>query len=193
MRPSVPVPERMARLPRDERGYAIPWMVFRDSDGRAHFTINDENRRQKIIAKDLCSICAQPLLRGRWFVGGPGSAFHENGAYRDPPMHYECACYALQVCPYLAAPRYSKNIEARTLKPEHVPPLLIDPTIDPARPELFVAVMATGQRHIHVTLMGVRIVQFLKPRRPYSRVEFWCHGQRVEMTERQRVAFGVDL
>ena len=98
----VPIPERMQHLDRDGRGYVIPWTVFRDSKGKAHFTINDENRRQTVIGRDCCPICAAKLLRGRWFVGGPGSAFHERGAYIDPPMHRECVVYALKVCPYLA-------------------------------------------------------------------------------------------
>jgi len=156
-------------------------MVYRDHAGRPHFTINDENKRQEIIQRDLCSICAQKLLRGRWFVGGPGSAFHERGAYLDPPMHDECVHYALRVCPYLAAPSYGKRIDARTLDPDHPPTILIDPTLDPERPEQFVAVMATGQKFILGELVpGVPFVQFVKPKRPYLRVEWWCAGEQVE-------------
>jgi len=188
MRPGeVPIPARMRHLERDARGYAIPWTVFRDTSGRAHFTINDENRRQRVIREDRCPICLTKLLRGRWFVGGPASAFHAHGAYIDPPMHTECARYALQVCPYLAAPNYAKRLDDRTLAPGEPVPLLLDPTMDPQRPPLFVAVMATGQRLIRedVDYAGtpVHLVRFLKPRRPYLRVEYWRDGCRLEVSK----------
>jgi hypothetical protein len=112
---SVPVPPQMAHLPRDPRGFPIFVMAYRDDDGRAHFTINEEPVRQRVIRRDLCSICGRGLLRGRWFVGGEKSAFHPRGAYIDPPMHSVCAHYALRVCPYLAAPTYATPIAGKTV------------------------------------------------------------------------------
>src|SRR5262245_64789126 len=91
----VPVPARMLGLRARPAGYVVPWTVFRDSSGRPHFTINDEEKRQHVLALDCCPICSGKLLRGRWFVGGPRSAFDLAGAYIDPPMHMECARYAL--------------------------------------------------------------------------------------------------
>ena len=111
----VPIPARMAHLDRDRRGYPIFFMAYRDQQGRPHFTINDERKRQIVIARDLCSICGAPLLRGRWFLGGDLSAFDANGAYIDPPMHDECVHYALRVCPYLASPSWSHYVAGRTL------------------------------------------------------------------------------
>src|SRR6478672_2277487 len=104
------IPERMLHLKIDERGYAIPWGVVVDDNGTAHFAINDHVVRRRSITEDLCGLCGHKLFRGRWFVGGSKSAFHEHGAFIDPPMHSECAHYALQVCPYLAAPRYTREI-----------------------------------------------------------------------------------
>jgi len=172
----VPIPERMLRLDRDARGYPIPVSVFRDSTGRPHFTINDETTRQRVIARDACPICGQKLLRGRWFVGGPASAFHARGAYIDPPIHDECAHYALQVCPYLAAPNYDKRIEDRTL-PEGETRLLIDNTMMPERPGTFVAVMVTRQDKVSDDILN--LVKYLRPRRPYRRIEFWRHGVHI--------------
>lgn len=173
---NVAIPHRMQRLERDRRGYPIPVAVYRDSTGRAHFTINDEAKRQALIAGDRCPICGGKLLRGRWFVGGPQSAFHSLGAYIDPPMHNECAHYALQVCPYIAAPNYARRIDANTLPPGERR-ILIDNTTIPARPDYFVAVMTTGQ--INMKVSGTDFVQYIQPRRPYSRIEFWRHGQHV--------------
>ena len=164
-----------AKLPRDQRGYIIPWVVYRDRDGRAHFTINDDAKREHVLKHDLCPICGKKLFRGRWFVGGPASAFHPRGAYIDPPMHYECAHYALEVCPYLAAPNYSKRLDDKLL-PEGEAPMLMDPTMDPTRPDVFVAVMATGQRIRRESIFQ----SYITPKRPYLRVEFWRHGRQVD-------------
>lgn len=174
----VPIPDRMSHLDRDHRGYPIPWIVFRDSSGRAHFTVNNDTMTARCRDEDRCSICGTKLFRARWFVGGPGSAFHEHGAYIDPPMHYECATYALQVCPHLAAPRYTGRIDTKTLDRSKLPDqaIFIDNTMDPNRPDYFVAVMAVGQTLVHASLLQT----YIKPKRPYRRVEFWRNGVRLE-------------
>lgn len=183
---NVPVPDRMKHLPRDPRGFPIFAMAYRDADGKAHFTVNDERVRRRLIEEDRCSICAQPLLRGRWFVGGEKSAFsvEPRGAYIDPPMHAECARYALRVCPYLASPSYAKLLHGATMRPDD-PTLVRDQTaIDsPAsahevRPEIFVAVLARGQR-FKLTAGGGLIF----PKRPYISVEYWQHGWKLAREE----------
>jgi hypothetical protein len=171
----APIPERMKALPRDPRGYCIPVNVYRDQHGRPHFTINNSDVRDRVLARDLCGICGQPLTRGRWFVGGPLSAFHEHGAYIDPPMHHECAEYSLRVCPYLALPSYRKRIEEATLPKDDPTPILIDETMLMHRPPMFVAAMARGQR----LLENGHIV----PRRPFIRVEYWRDGAMLTEAE----------
>lgn len=172
---SVPIPRRMARLDRDPRGYPIPYVVLR-AEGRAHFTINDEQRRQECLDRDWCPICGTLLARDRWFVGGALSAFHEQGAYVDTPMHDDCAHYALRVCPYLAAPSYGKRIDDRTLNGDEPNlGLFFDDTMIAERPEVFVAVLSRGH---DVTEGG-----YLRPRRPYLAVEVWRHGQPVTKAE----------
>lgn len=183
---AIPVPPRMARLERDPRGYPIPVTVYRDRGGRPHFTINNEAARQRTIAEDRCPICGGPLLRGRWLVGGPASALHPRGAYIDPPMHDECAHYALRVCPYLAAPSYGKRIDDKTLTDDGKKDagLMLDPTMMPHRPAVFVAVMFVG-RPICISdtvsngTQRIKMVRHIKPRRPYRRVEFWREGREL--------------
>jgi hypothetical protein len=170
MKNDVPIPENMRYLPRDKRGYPIPTIVFRDSDGNPHFTINAEERREFVLKLDRCGICNHPLSRGRWFVGGPLSAFHERGAFIDPPMHHACAQYALRVCPYLAMPSWTHSIEAKTLDPKKIAvPILVDHTVDNTRPDFFICAMAIGQRRNENG--------YIIPKRPYRRVEFWAHGK----------------
>lgn len=174
-----PIPDRMKHLKLTASGVAIPYGVVVDKTGRPHFSINDEHIRARSLTKELCSMCGKPLFRGRWLVGGTLSAFHEHGAFIDPPMHSECAHYALQVCPYLAAPRYAKEVgveKAKSAAFNHEL-ILVDPTMMPGRPagDLFIALMATK----------VDVFENLncKPRKPYSRVEFWRHGKQLSESE----------
>jgi hypothetical protein len=173
------IPGRMKYLPKDARGYPVPFIVMRDRNDRPIFTVNDDRKVMTCLTKDLCPICGLALLRGRWFVGGPGSAFMPTGAYIDPPTHGECARYALAVCPFLAAPNYSKRIETGQLAlgdlPDDVPAILTDPTMDPRRPPSFILGMAVGQK-----VTGGPFNRYIIPRKPWRVLERWRHGAKVE-------------
>src|SRR5262245_45233713 len=139
-----PIPEQMRALPRDPRGYPIPVTIGRDQNGKPHFVVNDEAERQRVIAHALCSICGERMSRVRWFVGGPQSAFHEHGAYIDPPMHKDCAHFALQCCPYLAMPSYRGFADTQKVADRfNNGPLMVN-TMMPGRPPVFVAVRSDG-------------------------------------------------
>lgn len=195
----IPVPARMAKLKKDRRGYPIPAMVVVDDDGRPHFQINDERIRQKMIAEDRCPICAGKLARGRWFVGGPLSAFSSRGLFIDPPTHDECAHYALRVCPYLAAPNYGREIGARTLEGktvEGISAISVDPTVLAGRPATFVAVMAVGQDYIQATgpfaAYGFAPSDIRYTRHKFGtvrRLEIWRHGGLVREPEELEAFF----
>jgi hypothetical protein len=172
----------MLKLDRDRRGYPVPVIVFRDDAGIPHFTINDTIKRAAVVLDDLCGICGDKLHRGRWFCGGPMSALLPQGAYLDPPMHYECMAYALAVCPYLALPNYAKEIGARTVKPENAGAVIFeDPTVINDRIPVFVAIMVTGQK----LMAGGHLF----PRRPAMRTEYWRHGQRLPDVEGEAMAW----
>jgi hypothetical protein len=183
----TPIPERMQHLPKDRRGYPIPALVFVDPAGKPHFTVNNEAKRQQQIARDACPICDKVLLRGRWFVGGPMSAFHPNGCYIDTGMHYECMEYACKVCPWLAAPNYDGRIDDKTIDPNDKSHMIInDPTLIPERPSLFVAVMTT-KTTFSVHPVGGHVL-YLTPGRPYKIVEFWQHGIRLSANDGLRLS-----
>ena len=134
------MPARIARLPRDPRGYPIPWNVLR-ANGAAFFTVNDDRRHWIAIRRGLCPICGEALGRWKWFVGGPRSAFDPNGWYSDLPGHRECIEFSLQTCPYLAAPKYLGRIDIADWS--KLPPearILVDETQIPEQQEVFVAV-----------------------------------------------------
>lgn len=177
----IEVPDRMKHLERDHRGYPIPYVVFRDDEGKPHFTINAQEKVLRCKREEICAICGQKLLRGRWFLGGPMSAFHPNGAYIDPPLHHECMRFAVQTCPYLINVKYTKRIDGNTLDMNKAKGVtsIIDPTMDPTRPKIFVAVMAVAQ---WITPNG-----YVQPKHPYRGLEFWRDGKMEQKFERAQV------
>lgn len=186
---TFPIPERMKHLPRDARGYPVPVLVLRDTDGKPHFAINDNDVWMHVVKNDLCAICGKPHDELRWFVGGPGSAFSPQGAYIDPPLHKECAEYALQVCPYLALPKYMKSVGDRTLDKDKLPggAILVDNTMIPSRPEVFVGLAARGTKIVvsppsQLLLVPDEVVD----------VMMWKHGVKVpdeELEDQMHRAF----
>lgn len=105
---SVPVPENMLDLPRDLlRGFPIlfsqlpPIPGWEPSSQGHDFRFAITERVEECARRKLCGVCGKPL--GYWiaFVGGPLSV--KNKAFTDPPMHVECATYAVQVCPFMVA------------------------------------------------------------------------------------------
>src|SRR5580765_1656274 len=130
----------MRKRPRDRRGYPIPKAVYIDNQGKPHFQITDQNELKRLLKFDLCPMCGAKLKDKRWFVGGPKSAFYLMGGYFDPPMHDECAHYALKVCPYLAAPTYSRRIEGKSIKDTDRNIVTVDERVEVDRPPVFVAV-----------------------------------------------------
>ena len=173
----IEIPKRMRKLERDRRGYPIPKSVFRDSTGKPHFQISDLIELKRLLKFDLCAMCGAKLKASRWLVGGPKSAFYLQGAYFDPPMHDECAHYALQVCPYLAAPTYSKRIEDRTITDGSR--TMVDDRVEIERPFAFVAVETAGQ-----TLNGRLVVRHT----PYSRLNTGCTARSCRKPKAKRFA-----
>lgn len=182
---TVPIPTSLAQLERDPRGYPIPYMVYRDGQGRPHFQINDVIKVRQVMLADWCGLCGHPITGTHWFVGGPQSAWHPQGMYSDQAMHHECMRYAVQVCPFLAAPNYSKRIDHKTLKKgdeEGTYLLLHDQNVIPDRPAVFVCVEALGQE-----LISSGPVLYARPRRPVLNEEFWRKG--VPLTRDRALAF----
>jgi len=176
----IPKPPRVARRPVDSRGYPIPYISLMGNDGSPLFTINDDVKGWEAFLSDLCPICGERLGRWRWFVGGPGSAFDPNGWYLDLPMHIECCRYALQVCPYLALPRFLKRLDV--IDPGKLPEdqwLFLDETIDPARPEVFVAL---GGDKVEVTRRDP-LLPYQRPLRPLYGASYWRAGVEISAEE----------
>ena len=115
------MPPRIAQLPQDHsrRGMPVPYTVLRNPGSvikngitrptiEYHFAVNDHLRSMDCADNKLCTICGKHLQDDHWAIGGPISAFMPEGVFADLPIHHECGKYALQVCPYLAVPSYTK-------------------------------------------------------------------------------------
>lgn len=173
----TPIPKSMRTLERDARGYPIPFIVMRDKSGKPQFTINDFRMVEKCRSKRLCAICGKRLDGKYWFVGGSRCFIHEHGAFVDPPLHEECARYALRVCPFLAAPSYAKRIDDRLLKAKDRPDGVAIATVAhmlPEQPERFGLGLSRFFSIIDTDQQGLL---YKVPRWDY--VEWWKAGEQV--------------
>jgi hypothetical protein len=170
----IEIPADLQGNDRDRRGLPIPFVVYRDTQGVPHFSINNVVAVDRVLDEKLCGLCGKPLLpREIWLIGGPGSSFMDDGMYIDPWMHEACGRYAIEVCPFLAAPSYARRVEGRTLKQQdaHDDLELHDNRIAPPRPQFFVLSRTTG-----FTLVDSHDGsghRYILPDRPWSHVEFW--------------------
>lgn len=168
---SIAIPPRLALRPRDGRGYPIPFTVLLDRDGTPDFRVTDRIKWDQVLDQRLCALCAEPLGRHLAFVGGPLS--HESRYFTDPPMHLECARYAVQVCPFLAAPnfRYAESVLEKDgvllRTAEHV---------DPARPDRFFIATSRSMRRVRLSTGGLLIQAG-----PWDAVEWWLNGQPIDL------------
>jgi hypothetical protein len=113
--PSPPI--RIARLPRDNRGYPVPWFVawFKDGkevarsepDALPDFRILASGKRELAVKKRLCWVCGEPLGVHQVFPIGPMCAV--NRTTMEPPCHRVCAEYSATACPFLTVPARRRN------------------------------------------------------------------------------------
>jgi hypothetical protein len=98
---TVPMPPRIATLPRDHRGYPVPFFV-QWMNGKPEFPIFDPHKWRRCVDHKLCWICGQRLGRHLAYAVGPMCTI--NRVSSEPAQHRECAEYALRVCPFLINP-----------------------------------------------------------------------------------------
>lgn len=98
---NIPLPKRMRKLPRERRGYPVPFVTMLDPyTDEPDFRVLDVRRQLQCIKDRLCSMCGEPLGKYIAFIGGPRS--RDGHAFFDPGMHRECAEYASKVCPFIS-------------------------------------------------------------------------------------------
>lgn len=112
--PDLPVPRRMAGLPRDRHGRVVPWFVA-FVDGQPDHRIVRPHAWQQAHQGRLCWLCGSPLGLYGSFVIGPMCVVNRIAA--EPPSHSTCAEYSVQTCPFLTTPnmvRRTSNLPATT-------------------------------------------------------------------------------
>lgn len=75
---------------------------MKDVDGRPDFRVTNAERWVVAAKHRLCTQCGEPLGRHLAFIGGPLSFVSR--LFTDLAIHKDCAQYAVQACPFLAAP-----------------------------------------------------------------------------------------
>ena len=103
-----PMPPCIANLPKDDRGYPVPWFVAW-IDGVPDFRVIGPGKLNAAFNKNLCWICGQPRGTRHAFVIGPMCSV--NRVSSEPPSHLECAIFAAKACPFLTRPKQKRNLK----------------------------------------------------------------------------------
>lgn len=101
------VPRNIQRLPRDERGYPVPWFVHWEK-GKPVFPVADGKKWAQAVRYKRCWVCGEKLGELMAFVIGPMCGINRTSA--EPPCHLACAMFSAKACPFLTKPRM-KRIE----------------------------------------------------------------------------------
>lgn len=103
---NIETPERIAKLPTDEKGRYVPWFVAWP-DGKPDFRCVDAPKIIEAVRSRLCWVCGERLGKYLAFTIGPMCAI--NHISSEPPSHKECAIYSARVCPFLTTPRMHRR------------------------------------------------------------------------------------
>lgn len=97
----VDMPDRIARLPVDEKGFPVPKFV-QWFDGKPDFRVIDASYVVACVKKNLCWICGGTLGVRMAFCIGPMCCISRISS--EPPAHKECAIFAARNCPFMTKP-----------------------------------------------------------------------------------------
>lgn len=106
-----PLPARIARLPRNARGYPVPFFV-QWIDGKPDFRLLDGANFARCLRERLCQICGEALGAASTFVIGPMCAVNRTNG--EPPSHRECAEFAVKACPFMLRPGMERREDDTT-------------------------------------------------------------------------------
>jgi len=99
------MPARIAKLPRDERGYPVPWFV-KWIDGKPVFPVMDGRKWNRAVRDKLCWVCGQKMGPMMAFVIGPMCGINRTSA--EPPCDVNCAIFSAKACPFLTKPKMKR-------------------------------------------------------------------------------------
>ncbi|WP_293196293.1 hypothetical protein [Ottowia sp.] len=160
----------MRSLKRDSRGYPIPAFVLVPESGEPDLRVLDRAWWLYAVEYRRCGICGQPLGRHLAFVGGTASI--SNRLFTDLPMHVDCAQYALQACPFLAAPTFKYASSIPQL--DGVATRMSEAVSD-QRPTIYGMGVT---RSFQVVVAGDNTPALLAS--AFERIEWWSKGARID-------------
>jgi len=102
----VDMPDRIARLDRDARGFPVPEFAMWFDDV-PDFRVIKPGYVRRCISKNKCWICGERLGVHKAFVIGPMCCINRISA--EPPSHRDCALFAAKNCPFLSMPLARRN------------------------------------------------------------------------------------
>lgn len=117
------MPDAMALLPRDARGYPVPAFVHWAEDGTPDFRIIKDGWREECYRKHKCWLCGGILGKKKWFVLGPMCSVSRTTM--EPPSHKLCAEFAVKNCPFLTRP-LAKRADLSDIPEKHVDGIMIE-------------------------------------------------------------------
>lgn len=186
---NLEIPDRIKLLPKDHRGFPIPYVVLIDKEGQPHFKINDESKGRMCVLSRICHVCGQKLVhKDYWFIGGQLSAYHPYGAFNDGATHYECGLFALKICPYLTNNKYTQKTDLvglmDKLKGKTDIYGLHNPTQMNDRLPFFLYVKSKDYTFRE---NGPLKTLVLVPKKPYEMVEYYKEGERIQKAEAKQI------
>ena len=103
---SIPMPDRIKRLPVSPKGFPVPWFVAW-INGEPNFRVIGPGKIAEAWKRKRCWVCGEVLGVNLAMTLGPMCAI--NRTISEPPAHRECAVYSCIACPFLSNPRMRRN------------------------------------------------------------------------------------
>lgn len=101
------MPSRMSVLPRNEKGFPIPFFA-EEVNGVRDFRVVSAEKMIRAVRANLCWVCGQPMGAHKAFVIGPMCGI--NRTISDPPSHRDCAIFSAKNCPFLSRPMAQRRV-----------------------------------------------------------------------------------
>lgn len=184
-RPPVmpPLPPRIAKLPKNARGYPVPYFVAW-IDGVPDFRVIRPETKREATEKKLCWICGEPLGAQSTFVLGPMCCV--NRVNSEPPSHRQCAEFAAQACPFMLRPKMVRREDETIEAIKHnTPGIMIE-----RNPGVFALWTTDKWTTFKDVKAGVLYNVGLKPKH----ISWWSAGRRATFDEvRASILSGVPL
>jgi hypothetical protein len=159
----VPMPDAIAALPKDARGFPVPAFVYRPATWQAgeplDLRVLDPRGVLDLMQRKRCGVCAQPCGYRLWFIGGPMCLANR---IFEAPTHHACALYSLRACPHL------NNSEHEYSSRPHGPNTSGDPNLIKTRPRYQVLVSTRGYKILTHDETGRRLAKPLAKIDPWS-------------------------